>query len=490
MRRFAIAALAVLGLAGTAAAEVNVGVTAAVNPQATGALGGNVRTIALGDSIIFNERIQTSGEGLVQILLADGTTFMVGPNSDLTIDSFVYNPGAGTAEVTASFTKGVLRFIGGQTSKTDNGVTLNTPVGTMGIRGAMVDVVLDPPPGTPPHIDMLFGNEVTLADGQQLLGRLYAAGYSLVLGQNGAFEVMKTPPGWGSQIQAALSGQPGTSGGAGKGPGDGDVSRSEVAQNNKPANPPAAPLNERETRQLLEAVAAYDQLRNFILNNQMSQGFVGGVVYTAFPWSYDNEYDPESETEYGIDYDRNPFANLVDFFTGEVQPTTVAFGPDGVPLSIRMPLAILSYSCGAECVTYGYYLGTDGSGEVAFEVDGSPIRYVATSAYLKDYTTYLDPQEVADLELDCQTCSQFMRWGFWGFSLEDIPRNGLSGELGDIDIEAMWVTGNLTTSAQLQNLASQSESNINAHFRGDAVGIVNNVNVSLAVGPSPSIWKR
>lgn len=144
--------------------------------------------------MVFNQRIQTGGSGLVQVLLADGTTFMVGPNSDLVIDSFVYDPNAGTAQVTASFTKGVLRFIGGQTSKTEGGVTINTPVGTMGIRGAMVDIVLDPPDGTPPHVDMLFGNEVTLEQGEQLLGRLYASGYSLALGDGGVFDVLKTPP--------------------------------------------------------------------------------------------------------------------------------------------------------------------------------------------------------------------------------------------------------------------------------------------------------
>ena len=103
MRLLAATAIALLGLAAPALAETNVGVTAAVNQSAKGIVGSTVRTISLGDRVVFNERIQTGGEGLVQVLLADGTTFMVGPNSDLVIDSFVYDPNAGTAQVTASF---------------------------------------------------------------------------------------------------------------------------------------------------------------------------------------------------------------------------------------------------------------------------------------------------------------------------------------------------------------------------------------------------
>ena len=117
----------------------------------------------------------------MQLLLADGTTFTVGPNSSLVIDSFVYDPAAGTAQVAATLTKGVLRFIGAATSKTPDGVAITTPVGVVGIRGGVTDINMNPPAGIPPHISMIFGNSVTLTNGGQLLGRLFEAGYSLAL---------------------------------------------------------------------------------------------------------------------------------------------------------------------------------------------------------------------------------------------------------------------------------------------------------------------
>jgi len=130
-----------LGVAGkTGAAHASqVGVAAAVNPDAFSSLNGSPQTqLNIGKSIFFNERINTTGSGLVQVLLVDGSTFTVGPGSDLVIDKFVYNPKKGTGEITASFTKGVMRFVGGKISKNDDGVSIKTPAGALAIRGCIV----------------------------------------------------------------------------------------------------------------------------------------------------------------------------------------------------------------------------------------------------------------------------------------------------------------------------------------------------------------
>ena len=74
----------------------------------------------------------------MQVLLVDGSTFTVGPGSDLVIDKFVYDPKKGTGQIVASFSKGVMRFVGGKISKNDDGVTVKTPAGALAIRGGMV----------------------------------------------------------------------------------------------------------------------------------------------------------------------------------------------------------------------------------------------------------------------------------------------------------------------------------------------------------------
>jgi hypothetical protein len=90
-----------------------VGVAAAVKPDATSQPpGGDTSTVKIGKYVVHDERINTSGSGVVPVLLLDGSTFTVSPGSSLVIDKFVYNPSTGRGELIANFSKGALRFVG------------------------------------------------------------------------------------------------------------------------------------------------------------------------------------------------------------------------------------------------------------------------------------------------------------------------------------------------------------------------------------------
>jgi hypothetical protein len=60
---------------------------------------------------------------------------VLGPEADLTIDNFVFDPSTSAGRLAMSTTKGVLRYVGGALSKNENAVTLKTPSGELGIRG-------------------------------------------------------------------------------------------------------------------------------------------------------------------------------------------------------------------------------------------------------------------------------------------------------------------------------------------------------------------
>jgi hypothetical protein len=62
----------------------------------------------------------------------------IGPNSDLTIDRFVYDPNTGTGQLAMTATKGVMRYVGGRLSKHENAVTIRTNVALIGVRGGIV----------------------------------------------------------------------------------------------------------------------------------------------------------------------------------------------------------------------------------------------------------------------------------------------------------------------------------------------------------------
>lgn len=457
MLRIATALLALALLAIPSAHAQDVGTAAAVNPSTQGTPpGGAIRTIALGDNIIHNERVATDGAGLLQILFVDGTTLTMGPNSELVIDSFFYDPNANTAQVAVTMTKGVLRFIGGLTSKTPDGATIGTPIGTIGIRGGIVDVDLNANDGTPQHIDMLFGNEVTLEKGLELLGRLFKSGYSLVFGPDGAIGVQKTPPEWSAQMRAALAGKPGTSGGSGNQPDDGTVADSGVPDSNSGTGLDGddTPLTDEEIEQLLLAAATYDELRRFIFtpppddDEEEPQPFTlmgasGGMLTTQFD---DVEYGP------GYAYTRGVITTGETLGDGIL--TSIDFDAQGNPTGGTIDVADVT-----ECVDcrYTMTLGPGGSSIVVNQ--GTESEYSLQNASVG--VTGHDGVPLPGGITAC-TCA-FMKWGFWDAHGEEIGDNGTQYH----DLSGTWVAGNITTPDELTGLATTG---VTASYSGHAVG--------------------
>ena len=124
---------AALALGGATAQAQQVGTASAVNPAATA----NLKTIVIGQSIAHKEHIQTKSSGSVQLLFLDKTSMTIGPNSDLTIDEYVYDPKANTGKLAATLGKGALRFVGGQISHNGD-AEIKTASALIGIRGGVM----------------------------------------------------------------------------------------------------------------------------------------------------------------------------------------------------------------------------------------------------------------------------------------------------------------------------------------------------------------
>ncbi len=120
----------------TAVYAQEVGTAAAVNPAAQARGFSGSRTIIIGQSIAHRERIQTTSAGSVQLLFIDKTSMTIGPNSDLAIDEYVYDPATSSGKLAATLTKGVMRFVGGQISHAGN-AQVTTPNAVVGIRGGV-----------------------------------------------------------------------------------------------------------------------------------------------------------------------------------------------------------------------------------------------------------------------------------------------------------------------------------------------------------------
>ena len=114
-----------------------IGVTAAVRPAATGTpLADETRVLRIGTNVFADERVVTAAAGQAQMLFLDESALTIGPNSDVVLDEFVYDPDIETGTLILNATKGVFRLVGGKISK-KSVVVLNTPTASIGIRGGI-----------------------------------------------------------------------------------------------------------------------------------------------------------------------------------------------------------------------------------------------------------------------------------------------------------------------------------------------------------------
>lgn len=260
----ALSALALSLASGAAPAQEGIGVTAAANRQADVERGAARRTVTIGDDVAFRDRIVTSETGLVQVLFVDGSAFTVGANSQVVIDEFVYNPATGAGAITSEITRGALRFVGGRVSKGANPVRFRTPVGTLGVRGAIVDIDLAPGclrDGRCPSMvaALVFGNELTLDLPGGGRNRIYERGHALVVFGQGAqarAEVVRLDEIDLAGVRQRLAGQRGQRGGAPRGPTEAEVAESGVPAVNS-ARPPEA-VRPRPRREVVTTIGSTD----------------------------------------------------------------------------------------------------------------------------------------------------------------------------------------------------------------------------------------
>ena len=89
--------------------------------------------------------IETSGDGAANIVFADNTSFAISEDAKLSVDEFVYNSSEQEGSSFFSMLKGAFVYTSGIIGKDDPGnVNIETPAGSIGIRGTVVAGKIDP----------------------------------------------------------------------------------------------------------------------------------------------------------------------------------------------------------------------------------------------------------------------------------------------------------------------------------------------------------
>ena len=99
--------------------------------------------LALGSRLYDGDILETGADGAVGVVLADETSLAMGPEGRMVLDEMIYDPSTQEGKMSISVVKGVYTIVSGMVSKTDpNAMVVNTPVGSIGIRGTQLGLVI------------------------------------------------------------------------------------------------------------------------------------------------------------------------------------------------------------------------------------------------------------------------------------------------------------------------------------------------------------
>jgi hypothetical protein len=123
----------------------------AVSVHAAGAPIGFVKTIA-GDATVTTDKaavkaqagtpvyegsqLKTGAKSSMGVTFKDETVMSFGPDTELTVDEYLYAPSQGKLKLGSKMAKGSMNYVSGVIAKLQpDAVSVRTPTGTIGVRG-------------------------------------------------------------------------------------------------------------------------------------------------------------------------------------------------------------------------------------------------------------------------------------------------------------------------------------------------------------------
>jgi hypothetical protein len=115
-----------------------VGQATLIKTEVTGQAG----PIIVNDEVHRDERIRTSQSGLGQFIFRDGTKLAVGWGSSVVIDKYVFDDSDSVKRLSIKVAKGTFRWVSGNSKS--SAYRIQTPAGTIGVRGTAFDFYVGP----------------------------------------------------------------------------------------------------------------------------------------------------------------------------------------------------------------------------------------------------------------------------------------------------------------------------------------------------------
>lgn len=90
----------------------------------------------LGTAVMIGSQIKTQPGASLGVTFKDDTVMSFGPDTEMTVDEFIYAPAQGQLKLATQMGKGTLNYVSGVIAKLKpEAVTIKTPSGIIGVRG-------------------------------------------------------------------------------------------------------------------------------------------------------------------------------------------------------------------------------------------------------------------------------------------------------------------------------------------------------------------
>ena len=124
--------------------EPPIGYVKNVTGDASVSTAGQTVKAEAGTPVLLGSVLRTGQESSMGVTFKDETVMSFGPDTELSVDEYLYAPAQGKLKLGSRLSKGSLNYVSGVIAKLKpDAVSVDTPSGTIGIRGTQFVVKVD-----------------------------------------------------------------------------------------------------------------------------------------------------------------------------------------------------------------------------------------------------------------------------------------------------------------------------------------------------------
>ena len=143
MYRFIAGMLLILSGA-VLADETPIGYVKTVSGEATVSTAGKSVKAQPGTPVAQGSVLKTAAKSSMGVTFKDETVMSFGPDTELTVDEYLYAPSQGKLKLGSKLAKGSMNYVSGVIAKLNpDAVSVQTPSGTIGVRGTQFVVKVE-----------------------------------------------------------------------------------------------------------------------------------------------------------------------------------------------------------------------------------------------------------------------------------------------------------------------------------------------------------